>query len=170
MVAVATAVRTAEALRPNSFERTSSVTSPVAVPGQDGKQAVIKRWIMGALGLSFVGIGLAGVFLPGVPTTGPLMAASFFLAKSNPALERRLLGMRIFRKYAKYLDGSTPLPRRARLTALGWMWGSIAASCAWLSYGAKTSSMLLLGIVALGMIGTAVILMIRRERKPAPAA
>jgi len=119
--------------------------------------------ILAALGLLFIGIAIVGVALPGIPTTGPLIAASWLLTKSCPALERKLLGLRLFRGYRHYLDGSTPMPRRARYWALGWMWTSILISSALLLQGGKTGLLVPAGVVAMGAIGTVVILGFRRH-------
>ncbi len=122
-----------------------------------------KRVLYGGLGILFIGIAIVGVALPGIPTTGPLIAASFFLAKSNPRLEKRLLGLRIFRRYRHYLDGSTAMPIHARLWALGWMWGSIAMSCYFLSHAEHASYAMIGGTLVMGCIGTAVIMLYRRS-------
>ena len=51
-------------------------------------------WI--ALGVSFLLIGAVGVFLPLIPTTGPLIVAAWAFAKGSPALHRWLLSNRLF--------------------------------------------------------------------------
>lgn len=46
----------------------------------------VRTWmrpIYFALGMVFLGIGVAGVVLPLVPTTGPLILAAFFFARSS---------------------------------------------------------------------------------------
>jgi len=129
-----------------------------------------KRVLYCGLGILFIGIAIVGVALPGIPTTGPLIAASFFLTKTNPRLEKKLLGLKIFRRYRHYLDGSTAMPLRARLWALGWMWGSIATSCYFLSHAEHASSAMIGGTLVMGCIGTAVITLCRRATAVAPTA
>ena len=45
------------------------------------------RALFVALGVLCVVIGVAGVFLPGVPTTEFIIAASYLFARSSPRLE-----------------------------------------------------------------------------------
>lgn len=125
----------------------------------------LKRWILVALGVIFVGIGFVGVFLPGIPTTGPLIAASLLLAKSNPRLGRKLLANRIFRNYEQYLDSSRAIPVRARLCGLAGMWISIAASCFLMSRTGQSAATAIGLTVAMGLIGSPVILLYRLSNK-----
>ncbi len=150
--------------------------SPVAVDG-GASPSLLRRGLYAVSGLLFIAIAIVGVALPGIPTTGPLLAASFLLAKSNPAWERKLLGLRIFRPYRPFLEGTAAIPRRARLWALAWMWGSILFSCYCLAQTGSAASLLICGTLALGAIGTVALLRFRRAvprlatspRKQAPA-
>lgn len=123
---------------------------------------VIKRLACAAFGVTFVTIGFIGIFIPGLPTTGPLIAASFFLAKSHPRLERLLIFNRVFSSYSHYLDGSTAMPARARYWALGWMWLSITASSASLILSGAGGTMMVAIIFTSGLLGSGVILRFRR--------
>ena len=73
-----------------------------------------KRIALAALGIVCVGLAFAGAVLQGLPTTIFLIAASYLFARSCPWLEERLIRVRWFRPYLPYLDGSRPMPRRAR--------------------------------------------------------
>ncbi|MCB1280559.1 MAG: YbaN family protein [Salinibacterium sp.] len=86
------------------------------------------RWAWAAFGMLCVGLGAVGAVVPGLPTTVFLMIACWAFAKSCPALERWVLNTRLFAPYAKYLDGTTPMPLKAKLIAIGLMWVSVAAS------------------------------------------
>jgi len=123
---------------------------------------VSKRYVCGIGGVLFVVLAFVGVFLPGIPTTGPLIAASFLLAKSHPALEKRLVRNRWFAKYLSYLDGHQPMPLRARVWALGWMWLSISLSSIYLSWTLAQPHLVVTVIVASGLVGTVVIVRFRR--------
>ena len=69
----------------------------------------LRRAVFASAGVTFVGIGAIGVFVPGLPTVIWLMAASYFFARSNPQLEAKLIRNRFFGPYLIYLD------RRARM-------------------------------------------------------
>ncbi|XZE22761.1 YbaN family protein [Pirellulaceae bacterium SH449] len=114
------------------------------------------------VGVLFVAVGFVGVFLPGIPTTGPLIVASYFLTRSNPRLQQRLFGSKVFRNYTCYLDGSTPMPLRARISALVCMWVSIFVSCFVMKSASNIGPIFLTTIVFLGMLGSVMILFYRR--------
>ena len=74
-----------------------------------------RRLLLAGLGLLCVGLALAGVFVPGLPTTVFLIAASYLFTRSCPWLEERMLGLRVFRPFVPYVRGDLPMPRRARI-------------------------------------------------------
>lgn len=115
----------------------------------------VRRAIFVSLGVLFVGIAAVGVFLPGIPTVGPLILASIFLTKSSPALERKLIRRnKFFAKYLPYLDGTTEMPPKAKLTSILLMWLSITFSCTLLYLTSEAPAWLLATIVVAGVIGT----------------
>lgn len=123
------------------------------------------RWAYLSIGVVCVGFGTAGVFLPGLPTTIFLILASYFLTRSCPWLEERLVRNRFFGPYLRWLDGDVPMPRKAKITAICMMWAMIALSVgvivlkglAWWIVGA---------VVASGVIGTVFIARYRGLRRP----
>lgn len=87
-----------------------------------------RRLLMAAAGVVCVGLAGLGAVLPGLPTTVFLIAASYLFTRSCPYLEERLLRNDLFRPYLRYVDGSEPMPRRARVAAAALMWTSVLAS------------------------------------------
>ncbi|MDH3285991.1 MAG: hypothetical protein OEQ13_14760, partial [Acidobacteriota bacterium] len=75
----------------------------------------------------------------------------------------RLIRNRLFRPYLRYLDGSTPMPLRARLAALAVMWLAVATSLALLSARGALVPWIAGSIVAAAMVGSGVIVCIRRD-------
>ena len=49
--------------------------------------STIRRATFAALGILCVVLGIIGVFLPGLPTTDFILAASYLFSRSSPALE-----------------------------------------------------------------------------------
>jgi uncharacterized membrane protein YbaN (DUF454 family) len=120
------------------------------------------RWMQAGLGVACFGLGAVGTVVPGMPTTIFVLVGSYFLARSCPALERKLREARVFRPYAIYLEPSTPFPPRARRGALAAMWVSIAVSgglLAWRGVGPVGLAVLVLA----GLAGTWAILQFRRH-------
>ncbi len=120
------------------------------------------RWALAGAGVMCFALGAVGAVVPGLPTTVFLLAGSYCLVRSCPALERRLREQPLFRRYTVYLDRNAPLPAGARKAALTGMWVSIALSSALLAW--RGASPVLLGtVVVAGLVGTAAILRFRRH-------
>jgi hypothetical protein len=56
----------------------------------------VRKAVYLALAAVFFGLAVVGAILPGVPTTPFLLLTSFFLVRSSPALNDRLLQSRTF--------------------------------------------------------------------------
>ena len=72
---------------------------------------------------------------------------------------RRLLAKPIFRPYRPYLEGSRPIPERARWYTIALVWTAVGLSAWAISFGVHT--WILLGAA---LVGTVVILRWRRPR------
>jgi uncharacterized membrane protein YbaN (DUF454 family) len=86
------------------------------------------RLMLAALGVLCVGLAAIGVFVPGLPTTIFLIIATYLFTRSCPWLEERLIHNRLFAPFLGYLDGSTPMPMRAKLATMCIMWAFVAFS------------------------------------------
>lgn len=114
------------------------------------------RIVLAAMGLVCVVLATIGVFVPGMPTTIFLILASIFFLRSFPALRERLVRMRIFRPYERYLEPGAPMPRTAKRAALVLMWSAVVVSTA-LLLRMQTSPWIAALVVAAAGIGTVVI-------------
>jgi len=121
-----------------------------------------RRVAYAAVGLICVALGFIGVFVPGLPTTIFLIAASYLFTRSCPVLEERLLGSRVFRPYVKYLDRDVPLPRALRLRAMAMMWTAVMGSLTILWATDTLTTWCGVGMVAAAIVGTVVIARVRR--------
>ncbi|MFT5302264.1 MAG: uncharacterized membrane protein YbaN (DUF454 family) [Mariniblastus sp.] len=130
--------------------------------------STVKRSAFAVVGVLLVGVAAVGAMLPGIPTVGPLMLASFFLMKSSPSLERRLIRNRFFGKYICYLDGSSTWSTRMRVTSIAMMWTSILISSLITFYFRPNQRWLLAVLGVAGIIGTCVIWWFRRKVNRAP--
>ncbi len=116
----------------------------------------------GTLGLVLVAVAVAGALLPGIPTVMPLLIGSYFLSKCSPRLRDRILDWRLFRRYRAFLDPQRPLSLRERAVGLGAMWISISISCVMLSASFGESHWMCWSMIALGLVGSAVIAVYRQ--------
>ena len=139
----------------------TTATSPATSPERVLRSP--RRLLLASLGVLCVGLALAGVVVPGLPTTIFLIVASYLFARSCPWLEQRLIRTRVFRHHLHYLDGRQPMPRRARLIAAISMWTAVAISLAWLALQGALGPWGGGSILAAALTGSVVIARYRRE-------
>jgi uncharacterized membrane protein YbaN (DUF454 family) len=130
--------------------------------------ATARGMIYGVLGWCAVALAIAGVMLPGLPTTIFVLAASYCFARSSPRFERWLranpwLGPRLQR-----VAGGGGMPASAKRAALAAMWTAVLLSSA-LLVGIHWSAAA--AIIGLGAMGTlAILLGVRTVERHAGAA
>jgi len=99
--------------------------------------------LLKALGLMFVGLGLAGVFLPLLPTTPFLLLAAGCFARSSPAFHDWLLTHRLLGPYIRDWERDRSIPLTAKVTAVSMM----AASLSWMAFASNAPA------IAVWMVG-----------------
>jgi hypothetical protein len=83
------------------------------------------------LGLLFVGIGIVGVFLPLIPTTGPLLLAAFFFARSSDRLHDWLVNHPRFGGFISDFQSGRGIPVRTKVVAVLAMTAAFTYSVGW---------------------------------------
>ena len=124
----------------------------------------LHRWLLVAGGVSLVGIGGVGVFLPGLPTTVFLLGASWCFTRSCPWLEERLIRIPLFRPFLVYLDHGAQMPRKVVVWTLIIMWLAIAISSVVVSTGASPRPTLAAVIGVAGLIGSFFVIRMGNKR------
>lgn len=84
-------------------------------------------------GLTSVGLGIIGAFLPIMPTVPFLLLAAFCFARSNPAWEQRLLDHPQYGPSLRDWRERSAISRRAKIAALVAM--SAGVGFTWLTVG-----------------------------------
>lgn len=125
----------------------------------------MKRIVLSIVGLASVATGTIGIFVPGLPTTVFLLAASYCFARSSPVLHRRLLENRVFGRYIEVYEKERAMPLRAKIVSLCLMWLAIVVSARWIPGGVMPFVM-----VGLGIVGSAVILFYVRTSRSSTGA
>ena len=86
-----------------------------------GQVRGIRRVVYVVLALLFLGLGLLGVVLPGLPTTPFLLLMSYFLVRSSPRLHDRVVAMPLVGRLLRDWQESRGIRLRVKLVATGMM-------------------------------------------------
>lgn len=116
----------------------------------------IGRPLYAALGLLSVALAIAGVFVPGLPTTVFVIAASYLFSRSSPALAAWLERNRWLGPSLRRFRETRGMPARSKAAALASMWTGVGASLyalADVSVAAQAAAL------TLALVGTATILL-----------
>jgi uncharacterized membrane protein YbaN (DUF454 family) len=115
-----------------------------------------KRFILVALGLLFVGLGIVGILIPGFPTTPFLILAAACFFRSSKKLYNWLISTPRYGKTIKKFQEEGTVSKKAKIISLTSMWGMITLSAIFLI---NTWWIKLLA-VGLGLIGSLLIFLI----------
>jgi len=89
------------------------------------------RAIYLVFGLAFTGIGIAGVFLPLIPTTGPLILAAFCFGRSSERLHHWLTNHPRFGKFISDFEEGRGIPLRTKIVAVTAMTAAFTYTAVW---------------------------------------
>lgn len=98
-------------------------------------------------GILFTIVGLVGIVLPVIPTTGPLILASGFFIHSSPGLHRWLNGNRVTGPYIRAYTEKRGLSLRRKLGTIAFLWFGLSVS----AYIMRDSTWVLLLLAAVGV-------------------
>jgi uncharacterized membrane protein YbaN (DUF454 family) len=110
-----------------------------------------------------LGIGVLGIFVPGLPTTVFLLGAAACYVRSSDRLYDWLLQHRVLGTYINNYRKHKAMPLKSKVVALIMMWTMIGLS-AGVFIGNNTVKLI---VLLAGIIGTIAILMVKtlREQK-----
>ena len=80
------------------------------------------------IGFAFLGVGIAGTVLPGVPTTPCVLASAWFFSKSSKRMENWLLNHKIFGKLIKDWRANGSISKTSKRNAILVIIPTFAAS------------------------------------------
>jgi len=128
---------------------------------KDVVKARVVRLLLLVAGTLFLGLGIAGVVLPLLPTTPFLLLATACYLRSSPRFYNWLMGTRWLGGYVRnYLEGKG-IPLAAKLFSIGLLWITIACSAVLLVE--MPAIRVVLGVIAAGV--TAHILCIKTLKR-----
>jgi uncharacterized membrane protein YbaN (DUF454 family) len=117
------------------------------------------RVIYITIGTLLLGIGFIGIFLPVIPTTPLVLAASWFYVKGSQSLYKWLIESRILGKYLRTIQGNNGIPKKVRIYAITMMWTMIFLS----TLMVLDHSIIIIHLIALGSIGTITMVLFKRK-------
>lgn len=88
----------------------------------------LKKVLLIAVGMLSVGLGVAGIFLPLLPTTPFLLLSVWCFARSSDRFYDWLMNHRVFRIYIRDYLEKRGVPLKTKALALALLWSSIAFS------------------------------------------
>ncbi|STZ10322.1 Inner membrane protein ybaN [Moraxella caviae] len=103
------------------------------------KNALV-RALFAAFGGVFLALGVAGIILPGVPTTVFVLMAAYCWARSSARFHAWLMAHRVFGRIVRDWEERQAVPRRAKYLA----WSMMSLSNAWLYYSLPSEKLWLL--------------------------
>lgn len=121
--------------------------------GCDERPKGLVKLLWLAAGWGFFAVGVVGVLLPGLPTTGPMLFALACFARGSHRLHAWLLDHPIFGPPLRHWREHRIIPIRAKVTAVSMM----ALSAAYVALGSRLPDWAVLGIVGLILIGMVVV-------------
>lgn len=83
------------------------------------------RSLLVAAGFVSIGLGVAGIFLPVLPTTPFLLLSAWCFARSSPRLYRKLLQNRHLGLYIRRFREQRALPLRVKVVSCLMVWISL---------------------------------------------
>jgi uncharacterized membrane protein YbaN (DUF454 family) len=93
-----------------------------------------RRWLRPVyflLGVIFLGIGVVGVFVPLIPSTGPLLLSAYLLARSSTRVHNWLVNHPLFGKFIRDFHEGRGIPLRTKIIAVTAMTLSFGYTIGW---------------------------------------
>lgn len=105
----------------------------------------VKKVVFVSVGCLCVALGVAGTFLPVLPTTPFLLAAAFLFSRSSQRLNSWLVKTKAYKAYVEPINSGEGIPVRKKASILGVSYAVMAVSAITV---ARPSVWVILGCVA----------------------
>ena len=135
-------------------------------PPSYGPPWVRTLWL--TLGFLFVGLGLIGVILPGLPTTPFLLLAAACFSKSSLRFYNMLLDNRWFGQGIRDYRNGLGVPMRIKIVAIAMMWIFVSVAVFVLIPEDQLLYRIVVGVA--GLVGTVYVARLKTRRPPSKSA
>ena len=85
----------------------------------------LRKFLFILAGLLFVGIAFIGIFVPGIPRTGPAIVASMCFAKTSPKLHKWLLNSKFIGPYLDNYYNKSGICTAYKIRMVTFMWAAM---------------------------------------------
>jgi uncharacterized protein len=92
------------------------------------KLGLLQKYILVFLGSVALGIGIAGIFIPVLPTTPLLLLASYCYLRSSKRMYHWLITHKIFGSYLYCYLTYKAIPRKTKAGTIMFLWGTLLIS------------------------------------------
>jgi len=92
------------------------------------EKTVFRKWLLIALGILSVALGMVGIFVPVLPTTPFLLLAAGCFVRSSPRLYNWLIHHKWFGEYIRHYREYRAITLQARAFTLVLLWSVIGAT------------------------------------------
>lgn len=106
----------------------------------------VRKLILTGTAFTSLGLGIAGIFLPLLPTAPFILLAAFCFLKSSHARYEWLAGHRIFGGYISDYINNGSMPLRAKIISILLMWAAMTVSALIVSKALVSVLLVLIGI------------------------
>lgn len=107
------------------------------------------RIVYGAVGFVFLGLGIAGQFVPGLPGTMNLLIALWLFSMSSERMHRWMLSNRYFGQQLRDYKAGLGIPRKIKVIAVSSMVIAVTLSTVF----ALENTWVRIAVVTLGVVG-----------------
>ncbi len=111
-----------------SRQKTAENCHDRTIAGDPTHPGRVKKGLLTAGGMIAVGLGVAGIFLPLLPTTPFLLLAAACFLRSSDRLYGWLINHKRLGRYVRQYREHRAIPRQTKLATLLLLWGTLAFS------------------------------------------
>src|SRR3990172_3865001 len=115
------------------------------------------HWLLLSVGTLMAGLGIVGVFVPGLPTTPFVLVAALCYARSSERMLRWIVSHRWLGPHAQAFLEDYSLPLKVKYTGLAMGWTFLGGSALFVADSLAMKGLL----IAIGLAQTATILSIK---------
>ena len=112
-------------------------------------RSVLLRVVYATLGFAFLGLGIAGTIIPGLPGTVNLLVALWLFSMSSERMHRWMLANKLFGKQLRDYKAGLGIPRRIKIIAVTSIVTAVGVSTVFFI----DNVWLRIGLILFGLVG-----------------